>query len=131
MKESSMPAQIALSDDHTKTVIDSLLSAADEKDRKIADLEFKSEYLGWASAMLSDFLVSNHPELTSELAVFIQKNVEEDGYNFGVAAEAGLTAIEYHVETLDNDDMDAVHRKLSDLQKEQRAIRTHNQNNHQ
>lgn len=123
-----MPAKIELSDGQSKAVVSSLL-AAGEKDKKIAGLEFKAEYLGWASAMLADFLVSNHPELTSELAAFVIKNVEDGGYDFGVGAEAGLNAIEYHVESIENDDIDAAHEKLRAIQREEAAIRIHHQNN--
>lgn len=119
-----MQISVDLTEVAAKTMIEALLEAIKAKDEQILELEYDKSGHIWGLAMLSDFLIEKHPELTSELAGFIANKIEaKDDYEFGVADQAAANAIAGHIDVIENKEMDILHKKLHENQAKNNAIR--------
>lgn len=120
-----MQIKVDLSENSAKTVIESLLQTIKDKDEQLIELEYQSRSYSSATSMLSSFLAEKHPELTTDLATFISKQVDEDGYDFGMAVEAGFEATLRHTEVLSNKELDDLHKRLNETRLKNQTIRDH------
>lgn len=119
-----MQISVDLTEKAAKTMIEALLERVRAKDEQILELEYDKSGHIWGLAMLSDFLIEKHPELTSELAGFIANKIEaKDAYEFGVADQAAANAIAGHIDSVENKEMDILRKQIHENQSKNNAVR--------
>lgn len=119
-----MQISVDLTEKAAKTMIEALLERVRAKDEQILELEYDKSGHIWGLAMLSDFLIEKHPELTSELAGFIANKIEaKDDYEFGVADQAAANAIAGHIDSVENKEMDILRKQIHENQSKNNAVR--------
>lgn len=94
-------------------IIESLLLTIKKRDAEIERIKERAFNNDVAASILRDFLVDKHAELTDELVDFTLTKVEKNGYDVNTIAGGGISALEYHRDTLDNKNLDAAIKKLN------------------
>lgn len=92
----------------------SLLATVERLEKEAENRENENFNKRVAASLLKEFLVDNHPELTSELAEFTKRYVENNGYDKDNIAGVGLEALSYHNDAFDNE---VLQRTVSELEK--------------
>lgn len=101
-----------------RILVESLFDTIKKRDAEIKRIQDRAFDNSVAASILRDFLVDKHPELTDELVDFTLQKVSENGYGVPTIAGGGVSALEYHGDTIDNEKLDAA---IAYLEKEVRA----------
>ena len=98
-----------------KILVESLFDVIKKRDAEIKRIQERAFDNNVAASILRDFLVTKHPELTSELAGFTLTKVVENGYGVPTIASGGVCALEYHRDSFGDKDLDDVLQKLGGM----------------
>ena len=104
-----------------------LLATVERLEKEAEQAEIENFDKKVSSSLLKQFLLDNHPELTSELAEFTMAYVQENGYEKDNIAGAGLEALSYHDdayadEGLKDESLKGIVKKLKEIASKNKKV---------
>lgn len=92
----------------------SLLATVERLEKEAEKTENENFNKKVAASILREFLLDNHPELTSKLAEFTMAYVKNNGYDKDNIAGGGLEALSYHNDMIEDE---VLRRTVTELEK--------------